>query len=316
MPRSVSLLAALSLLAIPSVAAADVCVDIDTARDALPEADRAAAKMLLERQLIGHGRTVAADEASCTEHWSVAHIALGGELTVTIEGGGGSQTRTVVSIADLGAAYAKMVDALLAPPVSAPGFVDPEPLPETAPVAMPAAEAPQPRAPVQQRRGTVFARVGYGVRGATGDSEGLHGSTFGAGYRRSTETFGFEVSALNLMIHREDHDNEVVFDSYVRLAGFAYLGRANKRSTFAGVAFSYGESKVRHRDLAQDWVDTRTEYGPAVEAYLGTELLSTPAFHVDAGFNLLLPLYGVPVSWDSDEKVWSPGISTSVSVGF
>jgi hypothetical protein len=310
MPRSVTLLAFLALLAAPSVAAADVCVDVDEARDALPEADRAAARMLLERQLIGHGRVVAATPEACTEHWTVAHIALGGSLTISLDGDGASQTATVASVAELGRAYEKMLDAMLAPPIEPPAFVDPEPL---SPV--PAAAATHVRAPVQQRRGTIFARVGYGVRGALGgEAEGLHGTTFGAGYRRSTASFGFEISALNLMLHRADNHNEVVWDSFVRLAGFAYIGPKSAHAKFVGAAFGYGDSTVRiNAQVDQGWFETRTECGPHLDAFVGGEILSSAAFHVDAMLNVILPLYSIEIA---ETPTWSPGLSASLSVGF
>src|SRR6188768_3855960 len=77
---------------------------------------------------------------------------------------------------------------------------------------------------VVRSRGALFLRVGYGARTAFGEGhQGLHGTTFGLGYRRATDRYGFEVSALNLLVHQEDRYKQVMWDSYVRLAGFGYL---------------------------------------------------------------------------------------------
>jgi hypothetical protein len=300
----------------PSVAAADVCVEIDEARDALGAEDRVAARMLLERQLIAAGKTVAADPAACTERWTVAHVALGGSLTVTLQGPAGARTATVASAAELGAAYAAMVEALFAPPSAAEvPVVSPvvEPPPALAPV-------PAPRAPVIRRRGAFLARVGYGVRFSTSDDrEGMHGTTFGLAYRRATERFGFEVSALNLLLYRQDDENEVVWESFVKLGGFVYVPGAPVRDSFAGLALSYGDSRVRWRPPGQTYWNNRTECGPQAELSIGAQLLSSSVFEVDAMLNLILPLYAVDISTSgsaSAESAWSPGLTASLSVGF
>lgn len=300
MPRRL-VLAALLVLIAPSTAVADVCVAVDEPHDALGPQDRLAARTLLERQLI------AAGASPCTERWTVSHILLGGALSVTLEGPRGTRTATVATVAELGVAYATMIDELLAP--GAPGADTAAPQPAPGP--------PTPRAPVIRRRGTFLGRVGYGVRFSTDDQlEGVHGTTFGIAYRRSTERFGFEVSALNMLLYRHDRDNDVLFDSFVRLGGFAYVPSA-RRGAWVGLAFSYGDSKLRLPPDGQSYGSTWTECGPQAELSLGTELLSSSVFQVDVMLNALLPLYAVEIRRnDGTEYVWSPGVSAALSVGF
>jgi hypothetical protein len=310
MMRTIVLVVLLGL-AFPAAAAADVCVEVDEARDSLTPEDRVGARRLLERQLIASGRTIAADPAACTERWTVAHVALGGSLTVTLDGPAGSRTATAASVAELGVTYAAMLDALFAPPSAT------EVAPPVAEVPPPA-PPPAPRAPVIRRRGAFLGRVGYGVRFVTSDlGEGVHGTTVGIAYRRATERFGFEVSALNLMVHREDRDNDVVWDSFVKLGAFAYVPNAPRPGTYVGVAFSYGDSKVRYRPPGQTYWNEYVECGPQAELALGTELLSSSVFQVDLGLNVLLPLYTVQVGTGTNaEYAWSPGLSAALAVGF
>ncbi len=105
MPRSARLgfLLGLSVFFHSAAASADVCVSIDTARDTLSASDRAAAVILLGRQLEAEGQHVVTD--ACDQLYLLSHVRFGDTITVTLAGPAGERHGVAIGMNDVPALY-------------------------------------------------------------------------------------------------------------------------------------------------------------------------------------------------------------------
>src|SRR4051812_30857988 len=111
-----SLVAAACLLgglSVAKAASADVCVEVDTQRDNLSEADRSATRTMLEQALINNGQKVVTPGAGCSATWRVYHVKLGNTVSITMNSPTDSRTMKVRQVEDIPDAHSQMVKSLL-----------------------------------------------------------------------------------------------------------------------------------------------------------------------------------------------------------
>ena len=108
----IALVLASSVAVAESIVIVPTCVEIDPARDQLPESQRETARMLVVRALEQAEQLVV--ETGCQETIRLSHRTDGTLVTVQIENGRAQETM-VVHAADLPATYKVLVAALLAP---------------------------------------------------------------------------------------------------------------------------------------------------------------------------------------------------------
>lgn len=100
------------LIAFASPAAAQVCVQLNSARDGLAEADQRSAVIVLEDSFATEGQEVV--PAPCGEQYSLYHLKFGGAVIVAVSGPKGSRRLQVASLREVPGAYSRIVRSLLA----------------------------------------------------------------------------------------------------------------------------------------------------------------------------------------------------------
>ena len=89
----------MGLAAAADAAQANVCINIDEARDTLSPQDRAAAILLVTRQFELAGEPVAQGE--CSTRYTLSHVMLGNTITVTLSGPNTNREGTALGLDDL-----------------------------------------------------------------------------------------------------------------------------------------------------------------------------------------------------------------------
>lgn len=168
-----------------TVAAADVCVSIDEARDTFSSQDRRAAVLLVARQFEIEGEHVV--QAPCGVTYVLSHIQLGPTVSITLVGPQGRRDATAAGMQDVPELYGQLVRALLrGVPMASAGVVNRDNV-----------AAPQAEEPKRVRADSlVYFRLGYAGTFAE-QTMGAPSVAF-LGYRRELDAFGIDVSVLNI----------------------------------------------------------------------------------------------------------------------
>src|SRR5262249_34021508 len=98
-------------LGLARAAAADVCVEIDTQRDNLSPADRAAAQTMIAQAFEDVGQKVV--PTGCSATYRAYNVQLGASVTAVLSGPNGTRTMKVRAIEEIPEAYSQMVRSLL-----------------------------------------------------------------------------------------------------------------------------------------------------------------------------------------------------------
>jgi hypothetical protein len=290
-------------------ARADVCVDVDTSRDNLPEPDRAATKPLLEHAFEkSHQRVV---PAGCPNVYHVYHVKLGSSVTIVLTGpNGDSRTMKVNSIEDIPEAYDQMVKALL---TNTPLGI------EGAGIDRTNVTTTQGMPPSRVQADSLFyVRLGVGtVLG--GDP--TFGPDFGLGWRWELDRIAIDLSILNLMLTQENHTYKNASGSWVKLMVLYYFDPYANNSLYAGAGLSWGGTSVFKN------TQYYSQTGLAGEIAVGYEMLRVSNVRLLLQLNASLPTYAVRASEGVDYvngqvvttpggSMYAPTLGLSFGLGF
>lgn len=267
--------AAIALVLASSVASADpivvvpTCVEIDPARDQLPESQRERARMLLVRALEQADQLIV--ETGCQNTIRLSHRPEGALVHVQIENGRAQQTSLVGWNADMSATYKAMVAALLAPP---PPIEEPTVEVQATPL-YPSIEANIPSPDPEQ---VVRVRRFYLHYGAATLADRT-GSRWAFGWRRGSETvvdFGFAVT-------NADDASSIA----LRLQALRYTSPSNWASGYWGGGLSLGATSIDRMYTS----GSDGNGGLQIEGTVGLEWNRRGSLPVSTELNLGMPLY-------------------------
>lgn len=291
--RTVFVVFALSVAAAPVLAQpapepamaphGDVCIAIDEHRDTLSPHDRASAILLLARQFELAGQRVGAE--GCAVPYTLWHIKLGETIFVTLSGANQTREGTALGLDDLPALYSQMVRSLVTGrPMTGFNVVDR--------TNVTTAQARTTR--VQGER-YAYARLGYGA--VLGDR--AYGTpSFGFGYRIEHDSFGVDVSFLNLQAASSSYGSSggVAAGSLVKLQGLYFLRPEANASPYFGGGLSWGGTTL-HSGSEGYGGDTYSSgwngSGLQGEVTVGYELPRASTFRFFVEGNVVLPFYRV-----------------------
>lgn len=206
-----------------------VCVTIDESHDTFSPQDRAAALLLVAKQFELAGRRVMPER--CSTPYTVSHVGLGNTITVTLSGPNGRREGTALGLDDLPALYSQMVRSIVTGrPMTGFNVVDR--------TNVTASQASPLRV---QSDSFGYARLGYG--GIFGDH--TYGApALGFGYRVELDSFGIDVSFLNLQVKTSNSyygsSSGAIAGSWLKLEGLHFMKPAANASAYVGAGASWG----------------------------------------------------------------------------
>lgn len=216
------------------LAAADVCVTVDEARDTFSPRDRSAALLLLARQFELAGERVVAP--GCANTYVVSHVQFGSRISVTLTGPKGERDATAMGLEDVPAVYRQMVRSMLrGEPMDAPGIVDRTNVSDS-----------QASAPNRLHSDSIYyARLGYGA--IFGDDT-YGGPSVGVfGYRHERDRFGIDVSFLNFQHQSADNAygyGSSMSGSWLKLELLHFIKPMSDRSVYLGGGLSWSSTDL------------------------------------------------------------------------
>ena len=212
-------------------AQANVCINIDEARDTLSPQDRAAAILLVTKQFELAGEPVV--QGDCSRRYTLSHVMLGNTITVTLSGPNGNRQGTALGLDDLPALYSQMVRSIVTGrPMGGMGVVDRTNV---------TASQTSARRVGSDRFG--YARVGYsGVF-----SDRTYGApALGFGYRAELDSFGIDVSFLNAQISSSSDytSSSASAGSLLKLQVLHFTNPAGNTTKYFGGGVGWGWTNV------------------------------------------------------------------------
>jgi hypothetical protein len=302
--RSIRLgvLLGLAIVLHSAVARADVCVTIDAARDTLSTADRAAALILISRQLEAEGQHVVADR--CDEMFILSHVRFGDTITVTLAGPRGQREGVAIGMNDVPALYSQLVRALLTgEAVGSMGKVVDR-------TNVTVAQADPLRVEADSMS---YARLGYGAVVGS-DKHGV--PAMGFGIRRELDTFAIDASFFNLQANQPGGYYTSASTSAASWVKLEFLrlqnGRANATPYFGG-GLSWG--MVSSSNGSRSWNGS----GLQGELTAGYEMMRASNLRVFIQTDVALPFYAVTSTtyqWPARTSVTERGYMPSATVSF
>lgn len=283
-------------------ASAQVCAEIDTARDALNEGERASAKILLAQTLEKEGKHVA--ETGCTETYKVSHLRFGNSVTVYLQGPQGTRQATVGKLEEVPAIYSQMVRSLLRNQPMNVGTGDTITRDNvTAQQAVPTRAAAD---------SLWYGRLGYGVIPVLGVTSG---PGFGIGYRYELDNFAVDLS-LGFMISTEKNGKEGgASGSWIKLEGLYFTNPVANRSPYFGGGVSWGGV-----GLVSDSGKVLSDTGLQGELTAGYEFLRASTIRMFGQFDVTLPFYTAKEDFltgmTSGDTAYAPTLMFSLGLGF
>ena len=293
------------LAAVADAAQANVCINIDEARDTLPPPDRAAAILLVTRQFELAGQPVV--QGDCSTRYTLSHLMLGNTITVTLSGPNGNREGTALGLDDLPALYSQMVRSIVTGrPLAGMGVVDRTNV---------TASQTSARRVGSDRFG--YARVGYS--GIFADR--THGApALGFGYRAELDSFGIDMSFLNAQISGSNDYNSssASAGSLLRLQVLHFTNPAGNTTKYFGGGLGWGWTNIDSGALNGSFGD-----GHGLEGNLtaGYEIGRATTVRLFAQVDATLPFYKVIVSSYSRSGVvttrqYAPSLVFSVGLGW
>lgn len=262
---------------------AGLCVAIDDAHDTLSQADRTAARLLLEKQFALAGRRV--EPPGCAVTYEVSHVRLGRTIFVTLSGPDGHREGTAVGLDDLPALYGQMVRSLVTgQPMTGLNNVDRTNVTMT--------QAAPKRV---QADSFGYARLGYS--GVVGGAR-YGGPSTGVGYRVELDSFGLDVSFFNLEhLARESYGAYGgVAGSLLKLEAFRFVNPVANATPYFGGGMSWGVTSFGGTSSYSSGSTYRTGWhggGLQAELTAGYETARASSFRFFVQADAVLPLYKV-----------------------
>jgi hypothetical protein len=268
----------------PRAAAADICIAIDDAHDTLSPQDRTAAIVLLGREFELAGWRVVSER--CANQYTVSHIRLGNTIVVTLSGANENREGTALGLDDLPALYSQMVRSIVTGrPMTGFNVVDR--------TNVTASQTSPQRVRSDSER---YARLGYGS--VFGDRS--YGTpALGFGYRVELDSFGVDVSFLNLQIrtNNSDSSNGAVAGSWLKLEGLYFLRPKANATAYVGGGLSWGGTNFGGGSANDDRLASyRTNWhgsGLQGELTIGYEIPRASTLRVFVQADGVLPFYKV-----------------------
>jgi hypothetical protein len=306
--RSVRLGLLLGLIVVlhSAAARADVCVTIDTTRDTLLPADRAAALILMGEQLEAEGQHVVTE--GCDEFYILTHVRFGDTITVTLSGPKGQRQGVAIGMSDVPALYSQLVRALL----NGEAVGSFRKVVDRGNVTVRQAD------PLRVEADSMtYARLGYG---AVFGSESHGVASMGFGIRRELDTFAIDASFFNIQTKAPGAyyaSSSTSAVSWVKLAFLHYQnGQANATPYFGG-GLSWG--MVSSSNGSRFW----SGGGLQGELSAGYELMRASNLRVFVQSDVVLPFYSVTsttYTWPARAGViehrYMPSANVSLGLGW
>jgi len=172
-----------------------------------------------------------------------------------------------------------------------------------------------------------YARLGYG--GVFGDRT-YGGPDVGFGYRAELDTWGFDVSFLNLQLPSSDYDavSRGMSGSFVKVQGLHFLSAEANTSIYVGGGFSYGFADFGGGRRGIDY-DEGSWHGSGLqlEVTVGYEGPRSSPMRMFVEANATLPFYNVasehttysksfPYSTSVSSHRYAPAVMVSVGLGW
>ena len=217
-------------LSVAKAASADVCVEVDTQRDNLSEADRNATRTMLEQALINNGQKVVSPGAGCTATWRVYHVKLGNTVSVTLSSPTDSRTMKVRQVEDIPDAHSQLVKSLLTGAPSA--WRAARSTAPTSPTRRPPTTASRPT-----RSSTfVSATAAWSARVSPRAPRSAWGGA------KSSIASPSISPGFNFVTTKQDNSYKDFSGSIVKLGGLYYFDPYANNSLYAGGGLSWGVS--------------------------------------------------------------------------
>jgi hypothetical protein len=305
--------AACLLIAWAGVARADVCVEIDEARDTLAPQDRAGALLLVARQFEQAGERAVA--AGCPVPYSIWHARLGDFIVVSMAGPGGRREGLASGMDDLPGLYSQMVRSLVTGrPMAGFNVVDRTNVTES-----------QTSARRVHSDSIWYARLGYGA--IFGD-RGYGTPSFGFGYRAELDPFAIDVAFLNFQYRSSNgyfgSSDNAYANTLMKLSGLYFLDPTANRTSYFGGGLSYG--RKRFGSWSSGTIDYHTTdwEGDGLQGELtyGYEMARATSLRMFLQVDAAFPFYSV-VSQTfsrtgfavSENRRYAPSLVVSIGVG-
>jgi hypothetical protein len=198
------------LIASAAAANAEVCLTIDTARDAFSPSDQAAALLLVTRQLEQEGERVV--PADCARPYTLSHVRLGDTIVVHIAGREGQREAIAHGMEDLPALYSQMARSIVTGrPMTGFNVVDRTNV-----------TASQATARRLHTDSVWYARLGYGILFG---NDPYATPALGFGYRAELDSFAIDVAFLNFQFSAADSSSSSggTAQTLLKLSGLYFL---------------------------------------------------------------------------------------------
>jgi hypothetical protein len=314
-PLAAVVLAALvGVAAAPQMAEAAVCAKVDASHDNLTEQERQAATMLLTQALEHSGQAVVL--SGCDQTYFVAHIKLGGSVSITLTGPQGYRQATAHGIEDLPNWYDQMVRSLLTgAPMGATNSTVTRNNVAVAQVAPNRVEADS----------LWYARLGYGL---TFGGDLRKGPALGFGYRYELDNLAIDFSFFNFMVD-SNNDNSGnsssigITATWIRLEALYFFNSLANGSSYIGGGLGWGAAATGKSETDMAGYTTTSVYsGSGLEAQVtaGYEFLRASTIRLFAQADLTLPFYmahpDLLTSGTSTSSRYLPTLTFSLGIGW
>jgi hypothetical protein len=306
----------MSIIARP--ARADVCIDIDTARDMFSESEQTAARLLVERQFEQEGQRVVPD--GCGSQYTLTHVRLGNTIVVSIEGPLGRREAIALGMDDLPAVYSQMVRSMVTGrPMEGFNVIDRTNV-----------TTEQSTAPRRVHTDSIwYARLGYGNLFG-GESYGT--PALGFGYRAEMDAFAIDVSFLNFQFSNMNSSSSrgATSQSLLKLSALYFLSPTTNRSAYFGGGLSYGYQSFGGSYGATNGYYSSGWNGSGLQGELtaGHEFARVTTFRMFVQADAVLPFYEatsetylIPSRTNAapppptTERRYAPSLVVSIGVG-
>jgi hypothetical protein len=258
--------------------------------------------------------------SGCAQEYSVFHVKLGNNISVTLVGPQGYRQANSHGLEDLPNWYDQMVRSLLAgvPMAATNSSVTRDNV------------APSQMAPNRVEADSIwYARLGYG---ATFGGETRSGPALGFGYRYELDSIAIDFSFLDFMVASSSSNSGAsvgVTATWIRLQGLYFLNPLANGSTYLGAGLGWGaaaSAKATTSSGAGSTSTTESAYsGSGLEGQLtaGYEFLRASTIRMFAQADLTLPFYtaksGVyssALSSYSTDSIYLPTVTLSLGIGW
>ncbi len=290
-----------ALWVMPNDARAGACVSVETEKDGLGEADRAAAKTLLEEALRENGVSLG---EPCGETYSVYHVRLGKSVNAVLTGPQGSRKGRASAVEELPDVYSQMVRSLIRGTDM-----------DTAGNALTRDNVTNRQAAPKRVAADSLWYVRVGPGSILGNDPLKLAVDVGGGYRYELDRLGIDASANLMVTQDESNSNEGgVSGSWLRLMGLYFMDSTSNSSLYAGAGLSWGGAAV---------FDDNTYAGSGLqgEVAVGFELLRASSIRMFMQAGATLPFYNsnredLLSGTSGPEKKYTPSFSLTFGAGW